>query len=136
MFCDDVHLLVNNKKGRFKMGKRLVYVDAINVVATFSVLMLHASQWVGKDGNIVKNQVVQVIVISAIFLFLMNSGATLIDYTSRYTTKSFLVKRLKRVVFPLVVWSILWYVYDIFFMRFLDQLHIQIQVSRILLFHF
>lgn len=44
----------------------------------------------------------------------MISGAMLLDYRERQTTIIFLKKRFLRVVVPLLSWSIIWYIFDIF----------------------
>lgn len=43
----------------------------------------------------------------------MMSGANLLDYYKRYSTKEFYKKRLLKVAVPFIVWSIIWYVYSI-----------------------
>ncbi|WP_054690589.1 acyltransferase [Fructilactobacillus florum] len=95
------------------MKKRIIYIDVINIIAIFSVLMLHSSQYSYTNGQVLKNGIIQLIFIPAVYLFFMNSGAMLLDYRQKYSTKTFLIKRWKRVGIPLVAWSILWYLYDI-----------------------
>ena len=41
----------------------------------------------------------------AVPIFLMLSGATLMNYREKYSTKTFFSKRLSRVVFPWIFWS-------------------------------
>lgn len=94
------------------MKKRLTYIDVINIVAIYAVLMLHSSQyWTPQTGTI-SNGIIQSIFIPAVYLFFMNSGAMLINYLDKYDTKTFFFKRFKRVVIPLIVWSIIWYLID------------------------
>ncbi|USS93395.1 acyltransferase [Fructilactobacillus ixorae] len=100
------------------MKKRIIYIDLINMLAIFSVLMLHSSQFINNKGIIVKNDLIQAIFIPAVYLFIMNSGATLLNYREKYSTKTFLIKRMKRVGIPLVVWSVIYYLYDIKFTAF------------------
>lgn len=95
------------------MKKRLTYIDVINIVAIYAVLMLHSSQYQLANGVVVKNEIIQAIFIPAVYLFFMNSGATLIGYLKKYNTKVFFIKRFKRVVIPLIFWSIAWYAFDI-----------------------
>ncbi|USS90332.1 acyltransferase [Fructilactobacillus carniphilus] len=100
------------------MKKRIIYIDLINIVAIFSVLMLHSSQYISKNGMVQKNGIIQDIFIPAVYLFFINSGATLLNYRTKYSTKTFLIKRIKRVGIPLIVWSIIYYLYDIKFTAF------------------
>lgn len=99
-------------------NKRFVYIDIINIVATFFVLGLHLSQafFVTEHNSIIYKQtsIIQTIFVPAVLLFFMISGAMLLDYRKRQNTKIFLQHRLKRVVLPFLFWSILWYVFDIF----------------------
>lgn len=44
----------------------------------------------------------------------MITGATLIDYRERYGTKTFFKKRLLKVIIPLIVWSIIYFIINFF----------------------
>lgn len=100
------------------MKKRLTYIDVINIVAIYAVLMLHSSQYQLSNNVVIKNGIIQAIFIPAVYLFFMNSGATLIGYLKKYNTKVFFIKRFKRVVIPLIFWSIAWYLFDINYYAF------------------
>ncbi|USS88030.1 acyltransferase [Fructilactobacillus hinvesii] len=100
------------------MHKRIIYIDLVNIFAIFAVLMLHSSQYISKNGLVLKNNIIQAIFVPAVYLFFMNSGATLLNYRTKYSTKTFLVKRIKRVGVPLIIWSLLYYLYDIRFTAF------------------
>ncbi|WP_395319469.1 acyltransferase [Fructilactobacillus frigidiflavus] len=100
------------------MKKRLTYIDVINIVAIYAVLMLHSSQYQLPNNVVVKNGLIQAIFIPAVYLFFMNSGATLIGYLKKYPTKVFFIKRFKRVLIPLIFWSIAWYLFDTNFYAF------------------
>lgn len=86
----------------------VVYFDLLNVLACFSVVVLHVNSTVHTFSY-------EPYWISAMFLesafyaagpiFLMLSGATLIDYQERYDTKTFLMRRLERTVVPFLFWS-------------------------------
>lgn len=99
--------------------RRYYYIDILNCVAIFFVLMLHSTQ-LSFSGNpqsirtIVCN-VIQVICIPAVYIFFMNSGAMLVNYRTRQTTKTFALKRIKRVLVPFLFWSFLYYLYDLRF---------------------
>ena len=97
--------------------KRYIYIDILNCIAIFSVLMLHSSQ-IGHFGNptskiTILGNVIQCIFIPAVYIFFMNSAAMLRDYRKRQSTKTFVKKRTKRVLLPFIVWSFLYYLYDI-----------------------
>ena len=50
----------------------------------------------------------------AVPIFLMISGATLLDYKSKYDTKTFFKKRIRKVLIPYLAWSAFAIVYAIF----------------------
>ncbi|ETO41016.1 acyltransferase 3 [Fructilactobacillus florum 8D] len=89
--------------------KRLVYVDLINVLAIFGVLVIHSSWNKGSASLELSSALLRNIFAPAVFLFIMNSGATLLDYREKYSTKTFLNKRIHRVVLPFVFWSVIYY---------------------------
>ncbi|MCK8616843.1 acyltransferase [Fructobacillus sp. M158] len=91
------------------MKKRLTYIDVINIIAIFFVLVIHSSWSFNNSALGVFDSVVRMIAEVAVFLFMMNSGAMLINYRQKYDTKTFLVKRLKRVLVPLLFWSVVFY---------------------------
>ncbi|MFR0554165.1 acyltransferase [Loigolactobacillus coryniformis subsp. coryniformis] len=99
-------------------SKRYSYIDILNIIATFSVLALHTSQaffWTPKTSSIhQQTAVMQIVFIPAVLLFFMISGAMLVEYKKKQSTKVFLQHRLKRVGMPFFIWSVLWYLYDIF----------------------
>lgn len=98
-------------------SKRLHYIDVLNCVAIYFVLALHTAQlaYLGsaKDSNYITTLVLQTLCGPAVYIFFMNSGATLLDYRKKYSTKTFILKRLKRVGLPFMVWSIIYYIYDV-----------------------
>lgn len=98
------------------MKKRFVYIDIINIIATFFVLVLHSSQaYFSASINspvFMQTKIIQTVFIPAVLLFFMISGAMLLDYRGRQTTRTFFEKRLARVFIPFIIWSILWYIFD------------------------
>lgn len=96
--------------------RRFYYIDILNCMATFFVLLMHAAQLAhfGDKTNsyFLATNLVQTICIPAVYIFFMNSGATLLDYRESKTTKSFFIHRFKRVVVPFAFWTLLYYIYD------------------------
>ena len=102
--------------------KRLHYIDVLNCIAICFVLFLHTSQLAffgnARYSSYVTALILQTICAPAVYIFFMNSGATLLDYRQKYSTKTFILKRLRRVGIPFIVWSILYYIYDIIYRAF------------------
>ena len=89
------------------------YIDVLNCIAIIFVLLLHSSQLAhfgtSKDSNFAVTEIIQCLFIPAVYIFFMNSGATLLDYRDKYGTKEFYKKRFKRVLIPFIFWSIFYY---------------------------
>ena len=89
-------------------SKRWAFMDVLNVVAIFAVILLHCSLNIfdmGQDTAWNVALVYQCVAIFAVPIFFMVSGANLLGYRQRYDTKTFFKKRALRVVVTLVVWS-------------------------------
>ena len=95
------------------MPQRNIYMDVLSVLSCLAVVYLHCSTVVFlNEGDLLwsLSVVVQSVFSFAVPVFFMMSGANLIGYREKYDTKSFLKKRLKRVIVPLLGFSLLYYV--------------------------
>lgn len=95
------------------MISRRLYMDALNVLSCFAVVVLHCTTVVYvNQGNVqwLVSVTLQSLFVFAVPVFFMISGANLIGYRSRYSTKVFFQKRLKRVLMTLVGFSFFIYV--------------------------
>lgn len=94
---------------------RLFYIDLLNCIAIFGVIIQHTAQ-IAHVGNphaniTIVGNIIQTIFLPAVGIFFMNSGAMLLDYRERQSTEHFFKRRFLRVVLPLVIWSIFYYIY-------------------------
>ena len=107
--------------------KRLYYIDLLNVIAILGVLFQHTAQiahvGVPHQPTTIMAGVIQTICLPAVAIFFMNSGAMLLDYRERYNTEHFFKRRLFRVVVPLVIWSVFFYIYSYYFYAFPGIFH-------------
>ncbi|MBR2789928.1 MAG: acyltransferase family protein [Eggerthellaceae bacterium] len=88
--------------------KRWAFMDVLNVVAIFAVILLHVSLNIfdlQKDTAWNVALVYQCVAIFAVPIFFMVSGANLLGYRERYDTPTFFRKRALRVVLTLIIWS-------------------------------
>ncbi|GAO99103.1 acyltransferase [Fructobacillus ficulneus] len=95
--------------------KRYHYMDLLNIIATFAVVMLHGSSLAFSNQGGARWDVtvlIQVLFIFAVPIFFMLSGANILDYRQRESTTDFFKKRLQRVVVPFVVWTTIWFIYN------------------------
>lgn len=100
------------------------YITLLNVMACFAVVLLHtngcfwnfsATQMYWKTANIIES-----VFYFAVPVFFMVSGATLIDYSDRYSTKVFFRKRIQKVVIPFVVWSLIGILFSCYVINTID----------------
>ena len=94
------------------MSKRNIYMDMLNVIASFAVIVLHCTTSVFLNTGDYRwhwDVVLQACFLFAVPVFFMISGANLIGYRERYSTKEFFKRRFKRVLVTLVGYSALYY---------------------------
>ena len=93
------------------MDQRIYYFDFLNIIACIAVLALHHNGIVHSfDSTSNWNQAlfIEVSFYWAVPIFFMLSGATLMDYKNRYSTKQFLIQRFKRTFLPFIIQSLFW----------------------------
>lgn len=92
--------------------KHYAYMDYLNVLGAFAVVALHCSTSVYLNTGDLRwklDVVVQALFIFAVPVFFMISGANLLGYRRRSTTGTFLLRRVRRVVTSLILYSLLYY---------------------------
>ena len=78
---------------------KIEYLDVLNVIAMFAVVMLHANGcfWTySTDRYWFEANIIESVMYFGVPVFFMISGATLLDYRERYSTKDFFIKRIKK----------------------------------------
>lgn len=91
------------------MKERVHYLSLASVVSAFAVIMIHTNGCFWKfstDSYWIEAVFIEYITRFAVPVFFMISGATLIDYSDRYTTKEYFQKRVQKALIPFVVWSL------------------------------
>lgn len=97
------------------------YISLLHVVACIAVVVLHtngcfwnfsSTKLYWKTANVIES-----VFYFAVPIFFMVSGATLIDYMDRYSTKQFFVKRIQKTVIPFIVWSLFGIVFGCFVLK-------------------
>lgn len=92
------------------------YITLLSVVAAFSVVFLHANGcfWTYSTARYwFTANIIESFFYFAVPTFFMITGATLLDYRDRYSTKEYAVKRIKKTVIPFLVWSLLGVLYKV-----------------------
>ena len=88
---------------------RKTYIDYLNVVACFCVVCMHHNSAVYhyKSENLwFVSLAVETLCYWAVPIFFMISGANLLSYRQKYSTVTFLKKRIMKSLFPWISWSI------------------------------
>lgn len=84
------------------------YLSVLNVISALAVVFLHANGifWSHPTGSTwISANIIESFFIFAVPVFFMISGCTLIDYSDRYSTKTFFKKRIKKTVIPFLFWT-------------------------------
>ena len=96
---------------------RLVWIDVLNVFACICVVILHCSNGFfdgPKSEYYFPTAFVHATFYWPVPVFLMISGATLMNYRERMSTREYALRRWKRVGIPFLFWSVVavvyWYV--------------------------
>lgn len=85
-----------------------IHITALSVLSCFGVVCMHTgSFWnFAKDLNWIFGNLIESVFYFAVPVFLMISGATLINYRKRYTTMEYFKKRISKTVIPFLFWNI------------------------------
>ena len=97
------------KDNRNPASKNYLYIDVLTILSAFAVVMLHANGvfWGHPAGRLwVTANFIETFFYFAVPVFFMISGATLMDYRDKYSTKEYLIRRAIRVGIPFFVWKI------------------------------
>ncbi|MCL2280555.1 acyltransferase [Candidatus Saccharibacteria bacterium] len=95
---------------------RIIYFDILNVFAIICVVFLHHNGIVhgfAPTGAWAGALAVEVLAFFAVPIFLMLTGATLMEYRKRYDTKTFFKKRLMRIFIPFIFWMLFYFVWHL-----------------------
>lgn len=96
-----------------KQGK-IFYLSLASVISAFAVVMLHTNGcfWTFSAERYWKTaNIIETVMYFAVPVFFMMTGATLMEYRERYTTKQFFVKRIEKALVPFLIWSVVGVVY-------------------------
>ncbi len=87
----------------------IIYFDILNIISCIAVIALHHNGIVHSYSATrawKESLIVECFAYWAVPIFMMLTGATLLNYRKKYSTEEFFKKRLSRTVFPWLFWSI------------------------------
>lgn len=96
--------------------KSVAYFDFLNIAACLCVIGMHCNGIVHQFKDVPVWYVsmgVETLGYWAVPGFCMLSGATMMNYRERYSTKQFLGRRLLKIGIPLLVWTAVFYIYKL-----------------------
>lgn len=102
-----------NEIDRNDMAKRILYFDLLSIAACIAVVYLHCNTIAHSfQPTPAWSQalVAEVVFFWAVPVFFMLTGANNIGYREKYDTKTFLLRRMKKLVIPYLFWSAALYV--------------------------
>lgn len=97
--------------------ERKQYIDLLAVISAIAVVYLHVNHffWTFSYGAYwFLANVQECVFYFGVPVFFMISGATLIDYGKKYSTKIFFLRRLIKVVIPFLFWSLFGLLFALF----------------------
>lgn len=100
--------MANYSLTNIKQSNSTLYITYLNILACFAVVALHANGifWAfSKTGTWISANFLECLFYFAVPIFFMCSGATLLNYRERYSTKHFFIKRVYKTVIPYIIWS-------------------------------
>lgn len=97
------------------------YISVLTVISAISVVIIHGSTYRFNSANHSQfwfiSNLIMCLFFSAVPIFYMISGATLINYSQRYDTKTYFLKRIKKVGIPFIFWLIFYCLFMIFYIK-------------------
>lgn len=99
----------NNESVKKVRRKHINYISILTVLSTLAVVTLHVNHFWDFDTKLWPlYNAVESVCYFAVPIFVMISGALLLDYREKYSTKVYFKKRILRVVIPYVICSVIY----------------------------
>ena len=87
---------------------RKIYIDLLILISSFGVVLMHCNYNLFNEFTADKSWslrlVFEVIAYFNVPCFFMITGANLLNYREKYTTKEYAMKRVKKVIIPFIFW--------------------------------
>lgn len=84
------------------------YVVILNIIASLGVVYLHVNKvfWeFSYDNWWISANAIECLFYFSVPVFFMLSGCNLMDYRERYSTKEYIIKRIRKTVIPFIFWN-------------------------------
>ena len=97
-----------------KKAPKKDYITFLSVLSAIAVLILHSNRifyTFSYDRYWVTSNIIFSIFYPAVPIFFMITGANLLDYQDKYSTKEYFKKRTKKVFIPYLIWTLIMLAY-------------------------
>lgn len=98
------------------MKEKINYISTLSVISALAVVILHTNGcfWdFSTERYWASANAIESIMYFAVPVFFMISGATLVEYRERYTTKDFFKKRISKTLIPFLIFSVFGLIFQI-----------------------
>ena len=99
------------------MKEKTNYLSLLSVISALAVVILHTNGCFWKYSSErywFTANIIESVMYFAVPVFFMISGATLIEYRKRYSTKEFFQKRIRKTLIPFLCFSIIGLFYQLY----------------------
>lgn len=97
------------------------YINFASVISAISVVFLHANGCFWNFSATLRYwwtaNIIECVFYFAVPVFFMISGATLLDFFSRYGLKEYIGRRVQKTVIPYIIWSLLGLVFRLSYLK-------------------
>uniref|UniRef100_UPI00405718FF acyltransferase n=1 Tax=Agathobacter sp. TaxID=2021311 RepID=UPI00405718FF len=96
--------------------KKVSYISVLSVISALAVVMLHTNDCFWHFSNErywVTANIIESVMYFAVPIFFMISGATLMEYRERYSTREYFKKRISKAVVPFILWNLVGLAYGL-----------------------
>lgn len=113
----------------------LNYLTLLSIISSFAVVSLHTNgifwQFSAERYWFTAN-IIESIYYFAVPIFFMISGVNLLDYSKRYNTQQFFLKRINKTFIPFIFWSFVGLIFRVSFIKDIpiDQISLAVQPVR------
>ena len=102
-----------------KGGRHIFFITVLNVVSALAVVGLHTNCFwsFSRERWWITANILECVFYFAVPIFMMLTGATLLDYPKKYDTKTFYIRRVKKTLIPFFFWSITALLFRVFVLK-------------------
>lgn len=96
------------------MKQKKIYLSLARLICAFAVIVIHTNtcfQEFNLNDCWIHSNFIECGLSFAVPIFLMLTGATLIDYSDRYSTKKYFINRIHKTGIPYVAWMLIAFIY-------------------------